>query len=91
VAGAGLILALTAGGIGKTDATAAVFVQRLFSAHLPPVAGRLTPLWMRRRGNTCNPAAQAIPEALSGLYPGVRNRSWSWRRRMPILLPSMTG
>jgi hypothetical protein len=37
------------------------------------------------------PAAQAIPEALSGLYPGVRNRSWSWRRRMPILLPSMIG
>jgi hypothetical protein len=37
------------------------------------------------------PAAQAIPEALSGLYPGVRNRSWSWRRRMPVLLPSMTG
>ena len=37
------------------------------------------------------PGAQAIPEALSGLYPGVRNSSWSWRRRMPVLLPSMTG
>lgn len=37
------------------------------------------------------PAAQAIPEALSGLYPGVRNRSWSWRRRNPVLPPSMTG
>ena len=35
VAEAGLILALTAGGIFKGDATAAVFVQRLFSAYLP--------------------------------------------------------
>jgi Lysylphosphatidylglycerol synthase TM region len=35
---AGLILALTAGGIAKGDATAAVFVQRLFSAYLPPIA-----------------------------------------------------
>ena len=42
----------------------------------------------QRRGQ---PGAQAIPEALSGLYPGVRNSSWSWRRRMPVLLPSMTG
>ena len=37
------------------------------------------------------PAAQAIPEALSGLYPGVRNSSWSCRRRKPVLPPSMTG
>jgi glycosyltransferase 2 family protein len=49
VAEAGLILALTAGGITKTDATAAVFVQRLFSAYLPPIAGWFTLMWMRRR------------------------------------------
>jgi uncharacterized membrane protein YbhN (UPF0104 family) len=49
VAEAGLILALTAGGIAKGDATAAVFVQRLFSAYLPPIAGWLTFLWMRKR------------------------------------------
>ena len=49
IAEAGLILALTAGGIAKNDATAAVFVQRLFSAYLPPVAGWLTLMWMRRR------------------------------------------
>ena len=49
VAEAGLILALTAGGITKGDATAAVFVQRLFSAYLPPVAGWLTLIWMRKR------------------------------------------
>lgn len=48
VAEAGLILALT-GGITKNDATAAVFVQRLFSAYLPPVAGWFTLMWMRRR------------------------------------------
>ena len=49
VAEAGLILALTAGGIAKGDATAAVFVQRLFSAYLPPIAGWLTLMWMRKR------------------------------------------
>jgi glycosyltransferase 2 family protein len=49
VAEAGLILALTAGGIAKNDATAAVFVQRLFSAYLPPVLGWFTLMWMRRR------------------------------------------
>jgi len=49
VAEAGLILALTAAGIAKGDATAAVFVQRLFSAYLPPIAGWLTLMWMRRR------------------------------------------
>ena len=49
VAEAGLILALTAGGITKNDATAAVFVQGLCSAYLPPVAGWFTLMWMRRR------------------------------------------
>ncbi|HYA68034.1 MAG TPA: hypothetical protein VED63_04795, partial [Acidimicrobiales bacterium] len=49
VAEAGLILALTAGGIGKIVATAAVFVQRLFAAYLPPIAGWVTFVWMRKR------------------------------------------
>ena len=49
VAEAGLILALTAGGIMKNDATAAVFIQGLFSAYLPPVAGWFTLMWMRKR------------------------------------------
>jgi uncharacterized membrane protein YbhN (UPF0104 family) len=49
VAEAGLILALTAGGIAKGDATAAVFIQRLFSAYLPPIAGWVTLIWMRKR------------------------------------------
>jgi uncharacterized membrane protein YbhN (UPF0104 family) len=49
VAEAGLILALTAGGIAKNDATAAVFIQRLFSAYLPPIAGWFTLMWMRKR------------------------------------------
>jgi uncharacterized membrane protein YbhN (UPF0104 family) len=49
VAEAGLILALTAGGIAKADATAAVFVQRAFSAYLPPIAGWFTLMWMRGR------------------------------------------
>src|SRR5215510_10935124 len=46
---AALLLALTAGGILKGDATAAVFIQRLFSAYLPPIAGWFTLMWMRKR------------------------------------------
>jgi glycosyltransferase 2 family protein len=49
VAEAGLILALTAGGIGKQTATAAVFVDRLFSAYIPPIIGWFTFMWMRKR------------------------------------------
>jgi uncharacterized membrane protein YbhN (UPF0104 family) len=49
VAEAGLILALTAAGISKNDATAAVFVQRTFTAYLPPIVGWFTLMWMRRR------------------------------------------
>jgi undecaprenyl-diphosphatase len=49
VAEAGLILALTAGGIAKNQATAAVFVQRTFTAYLPPIVGWFTLMWMRRR------------------------------------------
>jgi uncharacterized membrane protein YbhN (UPF0104 family) len=49
VAEAGLILALTAGGISKENATAAVFVQRLFSAYLRPIIVWFTFMWMRRQ------------------------------------------
>jgi undecaprenyl-diphosphatase len=49
VAEAGLILALTAAGISKNEATAAVFVQRTFTAYLPPILGWFTLMWMRRR------------------------------------------
>jgi uncharacterized membrane protein YbhN (UPF0104 family) len=49
VAEAGLILALTAAGISTHQATAAVFVQRLFTAYLPPIVGWFTLMWMRRK------------------------------------------
>ncbi len=49
VAEAGLILALTAAGISKNQATAAVFVQRTFTAYLPPIVGWFTLMWMRKR------------------------------------------
>ena len=49
VAEAGLILVLVAGGISKGDATAAVFVQRLFSAYLPPIGGWFTLMSMRKK------------------------------------------
>jgi uncharacterized membrane protein YbhN (UPF0104 family) len=48
VAEAGLIIALTAAGISKNQATAAVFVQRSFTAYLPPIFGWFTLMWMRR-------------------------------------------
>ena len=49
MAEAGLILVLVAGGISKGDATAAVFVQRLFSAYLPPIGGWFTLMSMRKK------------------------------------------
>jgi uncharacterized membrane protein YbhN (UPF0104 family) len=46
---AGLILGLTAAGVTESDATAAVFIQRLFTSYLPPIWGWATLVWMRRR------------------------------------------
>ncbi len=46
---AGLILGLTAAGVAEADATAAVFIQRLFTSYLPPIWGWITLVWMRKR------------------------------------------
>ena len=46
---AGMILGLTAAGISQTDAVAATFVQRLFTAYLPPIWGWFVLVWLRRR------------------------------------------
>jgi len=46
---AGMILGLTAAGINESDAVAAVFVQRLFTAYLPPIWGWFVLVWMRKR------------------------------------------
>jgi uncharacterized membrane protein YbhN (UPF0104 family) len=46
---AGMILGLTAAGVQEADATAAVFIQRLFTSYLPPIWGWATLVWMRRR------------------------------------------
>ena len=46
---AGMILGLTAAGIPQDDAVAAVFVQRLFTAYLPPIWGWFCLVWMRKR------------------------------------------
>jgi len=46
---AGMILGLTAAGVTEADATAAVFIQRLFTSYLPPIWGWATLVWMRRR------------------------------------------
>ena len=46
---AGMILGLTAAGVSESDATAAVFIQRLFTSYLPPIWGWVTLLWMRKR------------------------------------------
>jgi uncharacterized protein (TIRG00374 family) len=45
---AGMILGLTAAGVPEADATAAVFIQRLFTSYLPPIWGWFTLVWMRR-------------------------------------------
>ena len=46
---AGMIIGLTAAGIPESQAVAAVFVQRLFTAYLPPIWGWFCLIWMRRR------------------------------------------
>jgi hypothetical protein len=46
---AGLIAGLTSAGVPESQAVAAVFIQRLFAAYLPPVWGWVTLAWMRRR------------------------------------------
>jgi uncharacterized membrane protein YbhN (UPF0104 family) len=46
---AGMILGLTAAGVSEADATAAVFIQRLFTSYLPPIWGWITLVWMRKR------------------------------------------
>jgi glycosyltransferase 2 family protein len=46
---AGMILGLTAAGVSEADATAAVFIQRLFTSYLPPIWGWATLVWMRGR------------------------------------------
>jgi len=46
---AGMIIGLTAAGISEPDAVAAVFVQRLFTAYLPPIWGWFVLVWMRKK------------------------------------------
>jgi uncharacterized protein (TIRG00374 family) len=46
---AGLIAGLTSAGIPQDQAVAAVFIERLFTAYLPPIWGWITLAWMRRR------------------------------------------
>jgi uncharacterized protein (TIRG00374 family) len=45
---AGLIGGLTAAGIPETQAVAATFTHRLFTAYLPPIWGYAALQWLRR-------------------------------------------
>jgi uncharacterized membrane protein YbhN (UPF0104 family) len=47
--GEAVILGLTAAGVPEADATAAVFIQRLFTSYLPPIWGWAVLIWMRRK------------------------------------------
>ena len=46
---AGLIAGLTSAGVPQDQAVAAVLIQRLCTAYLPPIWGWLTLVWLRRR------------------------------------------
>ena len=46
---AGTIAGLTSAGVPQSQAVAAVFIERLFTAYLPPIWGWLTLVWMRHR------------------------------------------
>jgi uncharacterized membrane protein YbhN (UPF0104 family) len=50
VAEAGLIFGLSSVGVSEPDAVGAVFIQRLFTTYLPPIAGWPVLVGMRRRG-----------------------------------------
>jgi hypothetical protein len=44
-----IALGLTAAGVAEADATAAVFIQRLFTSYLPPIWGWIALVWTRKR------------------------------------------
>ena len=46
---AGMILGLTAAGVPQNEAVAATFIQRLFTAYLPPIWGWFVLIWMRKK------------------------------------------
>jgi uncharacterized membrane protein YbhN (UPF0104 family) len=46
---AGMIAGFTAAGIPQTQAVAAVFIQRICTAYIPPIYGWVTLVFMRRR------------------------------------------
>jgi uncharacterized protein (TIRG00374 family) len=46
---AGMIAGFIAAGIPQDAATVTVFVQRLFTAYLPPLWGWMSLMWLRRR------------------------------------------
>ena len=52
---AGLIAGLTSAGVPQDQAVAAIFIQRLFTAYLPPIWRWVTLAWMRRQ-STCSSA-----------------------------------
>ena len=71
VAEAGLILGLTAAGVAEADATAAVFIQRLFTSYLPPIWGWFTPSG-RGNGSTCERSVTVSSAPASGRQAGSR-------------------
>ena len=46
---AGLIAGMTAAGVPQSEAVAATFTARLFTAYLPPIWGWAALQWLRRR------------------------------------------
>ena len=101
---AGMILGLTAAGVSEADATAAVFIQRLFSSYLPPIWGWATLVWMRKRdGQPLAPAAAppglaaaAIrwphpPRMIYPRCPSGRIVSWRTARTTRLPGPGPTG
>jgi len=46
---AGLIAGMTAAGVPQSEAVAATFTARLFTAYLPPIWGWVALQWLRRR------------------------------------------
>ena len=81
---AGMILGLTAAGVSEADATAAVFIQRLFSSYLPPIWGWATLVLAAEDGTTCERRSVhrlSLPVSLPG--PDSSRPAGSSRCRAP--------
>ena len=88
---AGLILGLTAAGVAEADATAAVFVQRLFTSYLPPIWGWIALVWMRKRQYLLRRQPVRAAEQERRLPDGLQPEQHHQQAAQPQAEPAVRG